>query len=260
LRVKRYPALARVRLGCVQYLNSKPLIYGCDAPVTFGHPSELARDLANGALDVALVPVFEALRSPGYLAADDVAIACDGPVFSVFLAHRGPLAEVRRVVLDPASLTSVNLLRVLLAEFHGSQPEVVAQGGGRENAVLHIGNQAIDFRTRAAGDWQFLDLGAEWRRCTGLPFVFALWLIRPNLPDAAAVAEELRALKRDGLAHIPEIVRGDKEHAPELATRYLTEHIRFDCGHREKAGLERFRELLAKHGLIAEASSLPRFV
>ena len=259
MRVTRYPALAGVRLGCVQYLNSKPLIYGCDAPVQFAHPSELARDLANGALDVALVPVFEALHSPGYLAVEDVAIACDGPVFSVFLAHRGSLADVRRVALDPASLTSVHLLRVLLTEFHGLQPEIVSQDSTPDDAKLLIGNQAIDFRTHSAGGWQFLDLGEEWRRCTGLPFVFALWLMRADLPEAAAVASELRALKRDGVAHIPEIVRANHEHDPALATRYLTKHIRFDCGAREKAGLERFRELLARHGFIAAGGAPLRF-
>lgn len=258
--MKRYPALARVRLGCVQYLNSKPLIYGCDAPVVFEHPAALARDLARGALDVALVPVFEALHSPGYLAVDEVAIACDGPVFSVFLAHRGPLAEVRTVALDPASLTSAHLLQVLLADFHGLRPKCVPPGGADTDAALLIGNQAIEFRTKAAEGWQFLDLGQEWRRCTGLPFVFALWLMRPDLPDARAVADELRALKEDGVGHIGEIVRTDTEHDPELARRYLTEHIRFDCGPREKAGLERFRELLAKHGFIAAGGELPRFV
>lgn len=256
--MKRCPALAGVRLGCVQYLNSQPLIYGCDAPVVFAHPSALARDLARGVLDVALVPVFEALRSPGYLAADGVAIACDGPVFSVFLAHRGPLAEVRSVALDPASLTSVHLLWVLLAEFHGLRPEVAP--AGEADARLLIGNQAIDFRVRAPEGWQFLDLGEEWRRCTGLPFVFALWLMRPDVSDAATVAEELRALKCAGLAHLAEIVRADKEHDPALALRYLTEHIRFDLGPREKAGLERFREMLAKHGFIGTTGEGMEFV
>src|SRR6185436_19875338 len=90
LRVTRHPALSAVRVGCVQNLNSKPLIYGCDAPIVFDHPSGLARDLVAGRLDVALVPVFEALRDPPWLAVDEVAIACDGPVFSVFLAHRCP--------------------------------------------------------------------------------------------------------------------------------------------------------------------------
>jgi chorismate dehydratase len=256
----RYPALAAVRVGCVQYLNSKPLIYGCDAPVIFDHPSGLARDLIDEKLDVALVPVFEALRNPPWIAVDEVAIACDGPVFSVFLAHRQPLADVRRITLDPASRTSIHLLQVLLAEFQGLQPEYVAAGEvSEDNALLLIGNQAIDFRVAYPEGWHFLDLGAEWKRCTGLPFVFALWLMRPALANAASIADELRAIKRDGVAHIEEIVRADRTHEVALSTRYLTEHIRFDCGAKEKAGLNRFGELLVKHGLIAGGPPI-RFV
>ena len=245
----RYPALAAVRVGCVRYLNSKPLIYGCDAPVVFDHPSGLARDLMGGDLDVELVPVFEALRSPPWLAVDEVAIACDGPVFSVFLAHRTPLAEIRTVALDPASLTSAHLLQVLLAEFHGARVQIEAAADAR----LLIGNQAIDFREAHPEGWHFLDLGEEWLRCTGLPFVFALWLMRPSIANGAAIAAELRHIKRDGVAHIAEIARADREHGAVLAAEYLTRHIRFDCGPREKAALEKFRDLLEKHGFIEAA-------
>jgi chorismate dehydratase len=258
--VIRYPALAAVRVGCVQYLNSKPLIYGCDAPVVFDHPSGLARELASGALDVALVPVFEAWRHPPWLAVDDVAIACDGPVHSVFLAHRGPLAEVKSIALDPASLTSVHLLKVLLGEFHGLHPAYLSEPDPPADALLLIGNQAIDFRTANPHGWQFLDLGEEWKRCTGWPFVFALWLMRPTLPAAAAIASELRAIKRDGLAHRAEIARAEPTHERAMALRYLTQHIRFDCGEREKAGLNLFRELLEKHRLIARGTQELMFV
>ncbi len=255
------PALAALRVGCVQYLNARPLIHGCDAPVVFDHPSGLARDLAAGALDVALVPVFEALRHPRYLLADGVAIASDGPVFSVFLAHRGPLAEVRTIALDPASLTSIHLLQVLLAEYHGLHPKLLEFSAfpADADAVLLIGNQAIDFRERDAGAHRILDLGEEWKRCTGLPFVYAPWLLRADLPNAPAVAEELRALKRHGTAHIAEIVRSDP-HNPALTERYLTEHIRFDLGAREKAGIGKFRHLLTRHGFIPPSDEPLRYV
>ena len=257
----RYPALSALRVGCVQYLNAKPLIHGYAGPVVFDHPSGLARDLAAGALDVALVPIFEALRHPRYLLADGVAIASDGPVFSVFLAHRGPLAEVRTIALDPASLTSIHLLRVLLAEYHGLRPRwlELASFPASADAVLLIGNQAIDFRERDAGAHQLLDLGDEWQRRTGLPFVYAPWLLRAELPNAAAVAEELRALKRYGTARIAEIVHADP-HNPALSERYLTEHIRFDLGPREKAGIEKFRALLVKHGFIPASHEPLRYV
>ena len=257
----RYPALSALRVGCVQYLNARPLIHGYDGPVVFDHPSGLARDLANGALDVALVPIFEALNHPRYLLADGVAIASDGPVFSVFLAHRGPLAEVRTIALDPASLTSIHLLQVLLAEYHGLRPQLLERSAFPANAdaVLLIGNQAIDFRECDAGAHQLLDLGEEWQRRTGLPFVYAPWLLRADLPNAPAIADELRALKRHGTAHLAEIVRSDS-HEPMLTARYLTEHIRFDLGPREKAGIEKFRELLVKHGFIPASDEPLRYV
>ena len=257
----RYPALRALRVGCVQYLNARPLIHGYDGPVVFDHPSGLARDLANGALDVALVPIFEALNHPRYLLADGVAIASDGPVFSVFLAHRCPLAEVRSIALDPASLTSIHLLQVLLSEYHGMRPSLLdlAVFPGEADAVLLIGNQAIDFRERDAGTIQILDLGEEWKLRTGLPFVYAPWLIRADLPNAPAIAEELRALKRHGTARLAEIVRADS-HDPALSERYLTEHIRFDLGPREKAGIEKFRALLVKHGFIPASHEPLRYV
>jgi chorismate dehydratase len=253
--VTRYPALSALRVGCVQYLNAKPLIHGFDGPVVFDHPSGLARDLAAGTLDVALVPTFEALNHPRYLLADSVSIACDGPVFSVFLAHRGPLAEIRSVALDPASLTSVHLLQVLLTEYHGLRPEmlIIDAYPDEADAMLLIGNQAIEFRERDAGQHQILDLGDEWRRCTGLPFVFAPWLLRADLPNAIAVADELRALRQYGTAHLDEIIQSDP-HDPALSRRYLTEHIRFGLGPREKAGIEKFRELLTKHRFISPSS------
>jgi chorismate dehydratase len=254
------PALAGLRVGCVKYLNSKPLIFGFGGQVIFDHPSGLARDLAAGRLDVALVPTFEALRTPHYTLAEGVGIASDGPVYSVFLVHRRPLAEVRTVALDPASLTSVHLLQVLLREYHGLSPTLreLAAFPGEADAALIIGNQAIEFRQQEREGYAILDLGEEWKRCTGLPFVFAPWLLRPGLANATEVADELRALKRHGLAHLDEIIRAEPRD-PTFTRRYLTQHIRFELGDPEKAGIEKFRELLIKHRFIADGGPPLRY-
>ena len=115
-----------MRIGCVKYINARPLIHGWPGNVDFDHPSALCQRLANRELDVALVSSFEFLRNPIYRIVDDISISSDGPVYSVFLAHRGPLQDLRRVALDPASLTSVHLLQVLLREYHGVRPELCA--------------------------------------------------------------------------------------------------------------------------------------
>ena len=99
---------------------------------------------------------------------DGVAIASDGPVYSVFLAHRGPLHEIKTIALDPASRTSCHLLKCLLAEYHDLRPDYVTTA--EADARLLIGNQAIQFRQKNGSEFSYLDLGEEWMRCTGLPF------------------------------------------------------------------------------------------
>jgi chorismate dehydratase len=226
--------------------------------VRFAHPAELAREMAAGELDVALVPIFEAFGTRPYLLADGVAIASDGPVYSVYLAHQGPLEAVETVALDPASLTSVHLLQILLAEFHGLRPKCMGSAPPEpDGARLLIGNQAIAFRRDAGPEWRFLDLGEEWRRQTGLPFVFAAWLLRPEVPEPALAAREFRALKEAGARRLEEVLA---EETDAFARTYLTEHIRFDLGPREKEGIELFRALAQRYGFAPAAKGELEFV
>jgi chorismate dehydratase len=259
-----FAPLYGLRVGCVQYLNAKPLIVPYDGEVAFEHPARLADQLAAGEIDLALVPVFEALRHPEFPIAGQVAIASRGPVYSVFMAHRDPLHEIRSVCLDPASRTSNNLLRCLLAEFHGLHPEYRVCDASREvepgRGVLLIGNQAIRFREQPQPGVRYLDFGEEWLAQTGLPFVYAVWQIRPEVADAAAVADALRAIKVAGLRRVREIARLQHDFEPKFAEHYLTSHIRFEMGDEEKAGVSRFRELLQKHGLIPRSSIPLRFL
>ena len=250
-------ALRGLRIGCVKYLNSRPLICAYDGPVVFDHPSALAKMLAAGELDAALVPAFEALRDPRYVLVDGVAVGCDGPVFSVFLAHRGELRDVRSIALDPASMSSANLLRVLLAEFHGMSPTFGSSG----DAELLIGNQAIEFRLAHGenSDRHFLDLGEEWKRCTGLPFVFAVWAVRDGAENFREAAAAFRRLRDEGCARIPELIAQEDFGDVELRRRYLTEWLRFGIGPDGHRALELYRTLLAKHRLIADCSAALKF-
>ncbi len=262
MRVGLYPHLEKLDIGCVQYLNARPLIHGFEGKVIFDHPAKLAELLARGFLDVALVPMFEMLREPDYFIVDGVSISSLGPVYSVFLAYHGDLEQVKKIALDTASLTSVHLLQCLLAEYRGMTPEYLPAQNfpGEKTARLLIGNQAIDFRRKHGGEWKYLDLGEEWTLRTSLPFVFAAWLIRRGVVNAVAVADELRALKKHGTASVPEIVRLQKNYDEEFATRYLTSHIRFGLGDAEKTAVKKFRELLAKHGFISKTETPLVFV
>src|SRR5947209_1155139 len=118
-------SLAPFRVGSVRYLNAVPLTRGLEDEVIYTTPSELARMLQRDELDAALVSVVEVLFHDRYDILDGIAIASLGEVKSVLLAHRKPLEEAREIYCDSASLTSVELVRVLLAE-RGIKPEFKA--------------------------------------------------------------------------------------------------------------------------------------
>jgi len=238
---------ADLRIGAVSYLNTKPLIHALEADLPkLDVPAELAGKFYGGELDVALLPILEVLRAGGGRLVDDVAIACRGEVYSVFVAVRGDLADCREVYLDPSSRSSSALLRVLLAEYYSDSHVIVEEGSvPGEAARLLIGDPAIRFRQQNGAGWSYHDLGDLWRKHTGLPFVFAVWALAGN---AGEIGPALREAKRSGMAAREEIA--SRESDPEFALRYLTEHIRFDLGAEEKEAIRFFESLARRHGVL----------
>ena len=241
-----------LRIGCVKYLNARPLILGGPADVVLDHPSVLCAQLARGELDVALVSSFEFLRNPIYRIVDGISISSDGPVYSVVVAHVGEISAAEQIELDPAAETSGNLLRCLLSELK-LRPRFVATSTSslaKVRARLLIGDQAIRFRQQHGNEFQFWDLGENWQKLVGLPFVYALWLLRPEVVDPKSVADRLRALRNKNLADIDNLIAAEKEFDRGFCGRYYREHLRFSFGEREKKGLRAFQELCQKHDLL----------
>lgn len=241
-------SLAPMRVGSVPYLNSVPLTRGLEDQIVFAPPARLAELLRDDKLDAALVSITEVLFNEGYDILDGIAIASLGEVKSVFLAHRKPLEDVREIFCDTASLTSVNLLKVLLAE-RGVEPEFRSldyyHDAPLRDAVLLIGNPAIDFR-RAGHDHQLWDLGAAWFELTQLPFVYAVWALKRGRVDDAT-KKLLREAKDFGLDTLDYIINARSEYDVEFRRDYLGWHIHYHLGADEKLGINRFIELLRKH-------------
>jgi chorismate dehydratase len=256
-----------LRIGCVKYLNARPLIHGWSGgAVDFDHPATLCRKLDRGDLDVALVSSLEFLRRPIYRIVDGVSISSRGEVYSVIVAHAGELARVEQIELDPASETSVALLRCLLAE-SGLSPRFV-EGGALATPKMHtpelagarpstarllIGDQAIRFRQQNP-DYPVWDLGDAWNTIAHRPFVFALWLIRPEVSDAEEIADALRQIRDQNLQNLDDLVSSQTQVAPEFCRKYYREYLLFDFAEREKAGLREFHRhcLLNKIDVAAE--------
>jgi chorismate dehydratase len=256
-----------VRVGAVNYLNTKPLIHdlGALAPqaaLTLDVPSRLADQLADGDLDVALIPVIEYFRAGTYTIVPDVAIATRGPVLSVTLFSKVPWPEIESVALDDGSRTSATLAQILLRKRYGVSPELrplpldADAESTDADAVLLIGDRAM--RACLPGFAHAYDLGQEWFDWTGLPFVFAVWAVRAGA-DLCGVDVALREAKRRGLAQVGEIAYRE---APRLGLdagfcrRYLSNVLRFDLGPREQAGLAHYYALAAELGLAPQGVSV----
>ncbi len=249
-----------VRIGAVNYLNTKPLIQDLEelapeAELILDVPSRLADLLAEGRLDVALIPVIEYFRAGRYTVVPDIAIASRGPVLSVTLFSRVPWTGIRRVALDAGSRTSAALTQILLRRRYGVSPEVVPLPLDRTaeeadaDAVLLIGDRAM--RACLPGFVHAYDLGREWHDWTGLPFVFAFWAVREGA-ELGPVADALAEAKRRGCLQVGTIAQRE---APRLGLdagfcrRYLQTILDFDLGSEELAGLRRYYQLACELGL-----------
>jgi len=260
-----------LRVGSVPYLVGRPLDDGLgDEPgVDLVHavPSALVDGLRAGELDVALVSSIELFRRPGYSYLDGPVVAGDGPVSSVRVFLRRPAYEVRRVALDPASRTSVTLVRCLERElgFDGVAYEELAPGrdprrDSDADAWLRIGDGALA-ESLAEPELAALDPCATWRRATGLPFVFACWIVAPGVeiePHAAAFA---RARAR-GTARAEALATAHARASglpAEAVAHYLVHECVYDVGSRLHPALDAFATRAAALGL-ADARHAPERV
>ena len=252
--------MSKISVGAVTYLNARPLMFTLpqllpEAEIVVDFPSRLADGLAEGRFDVALIPSIEYLRQPGLRIASDAVIACDGPVRSVKLYGRVPIERMETLALDEGSRTSAALARILLGERFGLKPCLLPLPleslpvHSSADAVVVIGDRGM---LEPDEDLAFVwDLGEEWSRWTGLPFVFALWAARPHV-QAERIDRALAAARDEGLTRLPEIARlaSPAVGIPELeCLSYLRDNLEFHLGPRQREGLERFYQLAKQHGL-----------
>ncbi len=247
----------RLRLGVVPYLNVEPIVRGLRGDphfdVTRDVPSRVAEQLHAGEIDLGMIPSVEYARGD-YAIVPGIAIASRGTVRSVELLHERPIGELRRVALDTSSRTSVALLRILLRERLGRDPEYVdmppdpAAMLQAADAALVIGDNALYYEGAA----RRLDLGEAWRAMTGLPFVFAFWA-GPLGRVSPEQLERLQRSLRGGLESLGEIAASynglGAGHAAENEA-YLRDCIVFDFGDAEQAGLREFYRRAFVLGLI----------
>ena len=249
----------KTRIGAINFLNASPL---CDQlsrqderwEIVEAPPSELARALRSGQIDVGLVPQVEACQDPLYRIVGEHCISCDGEVGSILLFLDKEWKDLKSVAVDRASNSSVALLQVL-RHLDGLAPVEILEtdsdlslleGPSPPDAVLLIGDAALRHRSTPIDR---IDLGQAWKSKTGLPFVFAVWLATENLPSSVVLELHEAALR--GLELRDQIAADFSRSHPEIldylaAKNYLHRNICYLLGDRQKEALESFHRLRAE--------------
>jgi len=245
-----------VRIAAVSYLNTFPFVFGIktsgeldDIDLQLHVPSLCAEKLKSGEVDLALVPAGALPEIDGYRIVTDFCIGAESDVKSVLLLSHKPLEEISSVHLDFDSRTSVALARILARDHWKITPEWVPLPPGKANAPSEIESLvAIGDKTfRLAPQFPYVyDLAGEWIRFTGLPFVFAVWATRTDLPEGF-LAKFNKALEY-GITHKNEIPDFFKNQIPKgvNAVDYLRNNISYPLTEEKRAGLTRFLELITK--------------
>ena len=265
------PARRPLRIGAVGYLNARPLTWALDREplrwrVRYDVPSVCASLLHAGEVDLGLVPSVEYLRSPDYRMIPGVGVGSRGPIASVALYTTRPVADVTSIALDTSSRTSVALIQVLCHHHFRIRPEFVSHGPDlaamvrAADAALLIGDPAFDAEHEALGLHK-VDLGEEWTRLSGLPFIYAAWTGRIGVADAADVSA-LQAAQADGVraseAIAAEYGRGDARRTARAAA-YLRDNVKYGIGADEARGLQLFLDYAADLGLAPARRRLEFF-
>lgn len=244
--------LEKIRVGIVNYLNTKPMLYGLQRPpvsdrieLTGDYPARVAEMLIRDEIDVGLIPVAVLPQLPEYHIVGDYCIGTEGEIASVALFSEVPMHEIERVYLDYQSRTSVALLRYLMKEYWGINPQIIEATGEDyrkeirgTTAGLVIGDRAFEQRKISTFIY---DLGSEWRAITGLPFVFAAWVSTRQLPEE--FIRDFNTANAVGMSHIDEIVEANPFDLFDLK-KYYKLHLSYLLDDRKKEGLERFLSTL----------------
>jgi chorismate dehydratase len=260
----------RLRIATVPYLNAAPLLRGLSEAVPEAGttveirpivPSRIAGLLRAGEADIGLVPVVElpGLGDPGIIGG--LGIASRRRARSVLLVTRKPLDSIRRVALDASSRTSAALVRLLLfrrglrdvafVERAPQWPALIEE----VDAALVIGDPAL---TTDWSGFQAIDLATEWFAATGLPFVFAVWAVRPglSLPDGGALFHEALRRGEQDLEAIAREASGRLGLPAEDLLSYLRDCIHYRLGPEEERALPMFLSRAHEIGLVSRPGPL----
>jgi chorismate dehydratase len=239
-----------VKISCVSYLNSVPFRYGLThhpvkerIQLLFDTPADSAIRLQRRTADIGLIPVAAISSVKNARIISNWCIGADGPVKSVTLLSRVPLREIKHILLDYQSRTSVRLIQILASEYWKIGPAWVIALPGFETelngdvAGLVIGDRSLKIRDQ----FEYVyDLSQEWKTFTGLPFVFACWVANRDLePTFLKEFEDALKFGIDNIDKVINTLQGKPGYYKDTPD-YLQKFLSYSLDEQKKAGMELF--------------------
>ncbi len=273
-----------LRVGCVEYLNTLPFAHGLEAEegpalsIRKAAPAELNKLLSGDELDLGIVSSFEYARNAkDYLILPEFCIGSNDFSDSVLLISKVPIQNLsgRKIILAGESLSSQVLLKILLKELNQDvqykmmkqDPRMMLERG---DAFLLIGDEALFYETPPS--YYQYDLGHLWAEMTGLPFCFALWVVRRSFAEnhAASLDRFLEILSlrfENNIQNLWSLIKdwGFAEMGPDeklllydKCFHYLN-NLEYRLTKNIQAGLQRYFEMAVKIGELGEMPKLEYF-
>lgn len=232
----------KIKISAVSYTNTKPFLYGIEHSAILSQidlsldiPSDCAAKVIDGTVDLGLIPVAAIPHVPNANIISDYCIGSVGAVNSVFIFSEVPAAQIKTVRLDRESRTSNNLAKVLL-KFHFKQEVTFTTAADAvTDAIVLIGDRTFGKKDNYAFVY---DMGEEWMKFTGLPFVYAAWVANKEIPGS--FVEEFNAALKAGLASRAEVLKTLPERADFDLEDYLMHKLDFELTAKKREALSLF--------------------
>ncbi len=259
-----------IKLGDVPFINSKPLFYALEnnlIPHPFSienHPPFiLSKLLSEKKIDLGLIPVAELVKKGGYKVIPDISISSFGKVDSVLLISKKEISDIEKVALDMRSQSSSSLIRIIFQCFYEKSPEYLIKDHSQNffedvDARMIIGDAGLQYLYSNNDQYTVYDLGELWTEKTGLPFVYAVLAVNPDV-DLGDFREIFVESKKIGLQNIDKIC--ELEHKKigidfDMCKNYISNCIRYDLGDPEQKGIKKFAGYLNEIGITARFDKL----
>ena len=243
----------KIKVGIVNYLNTRPLLYGIERSTVLeemeligDYPSNVAKDLVTGKIDMGLVPVAIIPHLKEYHIYTNYGIGCNGEVATVCIFSDVPIEQVTHVQLDYQSRSSVMLAQVLLKEYFKVQPQFIQAGPDFRDHIkgtvagVVIGDRCFEQVHQSAYKY---DLGEAWKAHTGLPFLFAAWISNKKLDDN--FIQRFNEANAIGMDHIDEIVAKLQYKQYDLV-KYYTRNIQYQIDDDKLKAMHLFLEKISQ--------------